>query len=122
MFRFRRSRLLSIFLAVSLAFSSLVTVAHMPNATAAPHDQHAAAGTAHVPHAQHVSALDGPGKAACVSHDTCGGKCCVACTHCMTNMAVVSFQLSPHQPIQSSIVPVLRLTSQPSVQDRPPQA
>jgi len=122
MLQLRSSRFVSVLLALSLALSPLLLLPRTHNDGAPANAQHAISGHMNTEHGMQSSAKGVHDQTACDSHAACGGKCCSACAHCVTDVTVISPQLAPHQPIQSSLVTVLRIANRPSVQDRPPQA
>jgi len=121
MFQFRGYRFVSVLLALSLALGPLLSQARAHTSVTVSHVEHTVAGDMNAEHGLHASAVGNHEQTACNTHVACGGQCCVTCTHCVTDMTAVSLLLSPHQPVQSSNVPVLNLVNRPSVQYRPPQ-
>lgn len=124
MFRFRHPRVLSLFLALSLALAPLFSATSRGNALASSADTHAVSIDPHAHHLADRSAASDQhdhDSSHCATHDSCGGQCCAGCGHCATTVVSVPVPSHPVHPVQTPVVLTLHLSDLPAVQIRPPQ-
>lgn len=121
MFRLRRRRFLSLFLALSLALAPLFSAAHTGTAAASVGEAHALSADPHAHHAAGLSTQGDQDASRCDTHDPCAGQGCVGCGHCVTTVIAVAVPSHPNHPVQTPVVLTLHLSDLPAVQNRPPQ-